>query len=180
VKQSVLYISVGILALAAGASVAWWQSKAQAATTAATASSAPALWASSFKDVDGKGHPLAAFQGKPLVVNFWATWCEPCKEEIPEFEASSKALAGRANFVGIAIDNAAAVREFTKTIGVSYPILLGEQDALDLAKSEGNRLGVLPFTVIYGKDGKKVLVHVGRLTRDKLDGYLAPLVGKTS
>jgi len=174
-KTTPLYALVAVLALMAGGAAAWWRTSPVPASAQA-ADMPPKLWDASFKDVDGKLHPLKNWQGKPLVVNFWATWCQPCKEEMPEFEASSKAAAGKANFVGIAIDDPKAVRDFVQKLGVDYPILVGEQDALDLMKAEGDRVGVLPFTIIYDKDGKKVVVQVGRLTRDKLDAYLAPLL----
>jgi thiol-disulfide isomerase/thioredoxin len=173
-KTTPLYALVAALALAAGSAAAWW--RISPVSTAQAAEVQPKLWDASFKDLDGKPHALKTWQGKPLVVNFWATWCGPCKEEMPDFEASSKAVAGRVNFVGIAVDNPASVKEFVQKLGVDYPILVGEQDALDLMKAEGDRIGVLPFTIIFDKDGKKVVVQVGHITRDKLDAYLAPLL----
>ncbi|AOY02258.1 hypothetical protein BJP62_07840 [Jeongeupia sp. USM3] len=127
------------------------------------------------KDVNGKPYKLAALRGKPLVVNYWATWCSPCREEIPEFVSLSKKYAGKVRFVGIAIDEAKPVTDFVRQYKVSYPNLVGEADAMDLMKAEGNTIGALPYTAIYDSQGRRVSTHTGRLSGEKLESILKTL-----
>ncbi|BCL76201.1 hypothetical protein JHS3_19370 [Jeongeupia sp. HS-3] len=127
------------------------------------------------KDLNGKPQKLTTLRGTPLVVNYWATWCSPCREEIPEFVALSKKYAGKVRFVGIAIDDAKAVSDFVKQYKVGYPTLVGEADAMALMKTEGNTIGALPYTVIYDSQGKRVSTTTGRLSGDKLEAMLKKL-----
>ncbi|WP_432719299.1 TlpA disulfide reductase family protein [Jeongeupia wiesaeckerbachi] len=127
------------------------------------------------KDLAGKPQKLSSLQGKPLVVNYWATWCSPCREEIPEFVALAKQYAGKVRFVGIAIDDAPAVSAFAKQYKMNYPTLIGEADAMALMKQEGNTIGGLPFTAIYDSKGKRVATHTGRLSAAQLEATLKTL-----
>ncbi len=146
------------------------------AATKTDSSAATKIWQQKFADLAGKKQDLSQWKGKPLVLNFWATWCAPCREEMPEFMELHKQYEKRVGFVGIAIDNPAEVQKFVKELKIEYPILLGEQDALDLMRAEGNRVGGLPFTLIFDAKGNKVAVVAGRLTKAKLEAYLKPLV----
>jgi thiol-disulfide isomerase/thioredoxin len=109
-------------------------------------------------------------------VNFWATWCGPCREEMPDFEAASKTLNDKAHIIGIAVDNPTDVKKFMKELGIDYPVVVGEEDAMNLMRAEGNSIGALPYTVVYDAKGKKVASHAGRLSREQLDGFLKPLM----
>jgi thiol-disulfide isomerase/thioredoxin len=177
-NKAALYVTVSLIALTAGAGASWWRLNhpPEPAQAKAPDSTVPGIWQSSFKDVDGKPQPLAQWYGKPLVVNYWATWCGPCREEMPDFEAASKALGDQAHIVGIAIDNAPAVKKFIAELGVDYPIVVGEEDAMNLMRAEGNSIGALPYTVVYDRHGKKVAAHAGRLRREQLDAFLKPLL----
>ncbi|WP_374355423.1 TlpA family protein disulfide reductase [Chitinimonas sp.] len=175
-NKTALYIVVALLALTAGAGAGYWQYKRLPEQTASAAPAAPTFWQASFKDVAGKPQALAQWRGKPLVVNYWATWCAPCREEMPDFDATAKALGDKATVVGIAIDNPEAVKKFLGELAISYPILVGEEDALGLMRAEGNHIGGLPYTVVYDKTGRKVAAHAGRLSRDKLNAFLKPLL----
>ena len=111
------------------------------------------------------------------VINFWATWCAPCREEIPLLVASrQKYGASGVEVVGIAIDNAAKVREFSATFKISYPVLLAEAEGLDLMRRVGNTGGGLPYTVITDRQGKLQHRKLGALKQDELDRLLAPMV----
>jgi peroxiredoxin len=136
-----------------------------------------ALLAVELPDLDGRTQALSQWRGKILVVNFWATWCAPCREEMPEFVAAQAARGTKdVQFVGIAVDQADKVREFAKQIGLNYPALIGGFGAIELSKSLGNTLSALPFTVVIDRHGRVVERHLGPLVQPGLDRVLDTLV----
>jgi len=127
------------------------------------------LMAASLPDMEGKSQALAQWQGKVMVVNFWATWCQPCLEEIPEFVRMQKKFGSQGlQFVGIAIDHPAKVREFAAKHHMNYPVLIGEMEAIELARVAGNELGGLPFTVILDRKGQLIGTELGGLNEQRL------------
>jgi thiol-disulfide isomerase/thioredoxin len=127
-------------------------------------------------DLAGKPRQAAEWEGQILVWNFWATWCAPCREEIPLLIAArEKYERSGIEIVGIAIDNAAKVREFSSSLNISYPILLAEADGLDLMVKLGNRSGGLPYTVVIDRQGDLVYRRLGALKEGDLDAVLGPL-----
>lgn len=127
-------------------------------------------------DADGARQPLAQWKGKILVLNFWATWCPPCRHEIPAFSAmSSKYRDKGVQFVGISIDTASNVRSFQREHQVSYPLLIAEPSVVQLTESLGNAAQGLPFTVIVDKTGVISRVKVGMLSEADLDTTLGRL-----
>lgn len=158
------------LALAALAGI--WLAQTRYAPRAAPAP-VEALWRSSFPDPQGQPQALGQWRGQALVVNFWASWCAPCREEMPEFdELRARYRAAGVEFVGIAIDDPARVAQFLQRRPVDYPILVGGGGAHDLARQLGNQAGALPYTIVLDRDGKVVLAHLGRLPRATLDATL--------
>ncbi len=161
---------VGAIALAAGlyAGFAGTGSPPQDATT---------LLALSLPDTRGREQALSQWKGKVIVVNFWATWCEPCREEMPEFVRAQRELGGQGvQFVGIAIDQADKVSEFEKVLELNYPALIGGYGAIELSKTLGNRLSALPFTVIVDRQGKVAHTQLGRLKPPQLRSILRQLL----
>src|SRR5512134_1729466 len=143
----------------------------------APGSDASALLGIALPDPSGKEVALAQWRGKVLVVNFWATWCTPCREEMPEFVAAQRELGDRGlQFVGIAIDEPDKVRQYAKEIGLNYPALIGGYGAIELSRTLGNRVGALPFTVILDRSGRIVHTQLGPLRDAKLRGILAELL----
>lgn len=134
-------------------------------------SAANSLWSSTLNDQKGKAYPLAQFKGKPMILNFWATWCEPCRDEMPEISALASAHPDIA-VLGLAIDEAAAVHEFVESTPVSYPLLIAENEGMPLAEALGNNKGVLPYTVILSKEGEITHIFFGRVNRDMLEKAL--------
>lgn len=131
------------------------------------------ILASRLSDLEGAPRTLSAFRGHILVVNYWATWCPPCREEIPMFVRLQKEFADKnVQFVGIAIDQADKVREFAREIQISYPLLIGGMDALDLSRQAGNKAGVLPYTLVLDRGGQIVASLVGGLTEARMRGAL--------
>lgn len=120
------------------------------------------LFALTLPTPDGTPTPLRQWHGKTLVVNFWATWCPPCRKEMPDFSRLSREYAGQdVQFVGIAIDSADKVREFAQSSPVSYPLLIADDAALEVAKKLGNTMLALPYTVVVNPDGHVDYAHLG-------------------
>jgi len=130
-----------------------------------------------FRDLSGTGRTLRDWQGRVVVCNFWATWCAPCREEIPMLVAVQEVYAGKgAEIVGIGIDHAAKVVEFAKTYGITYPVLIAEADAIELMRRLGNALGGLPYTVVLDRVGAVAHRRLGALTRAEVEGVLKHLL----
>jgi thiol-disulfide isomerase/thioredoxin len=139
--------------------------------------SAEPVFAASFNDLDDKLQPLKQWRGKVVVLNFWAPWCPPCREEIPDFIKLQDKYGERGLvFIGLALDEKIKVQAFADEIGINYPVLLGEMEAVDLARKIGNRLGGLPFTVVIDRKGRIVVSEVGGLTLERLEKAVSPLL----
>ncbi len=128
----------------------------------------------SLNDLSGKPTSIAAWSGKSLVINFWATWCAPCRREIPLLKTVAADWAGRdLTVVGIAVDYADKVREFAGRFKIDYPVLIGEQDALEVAAKFGMDSPAFPFTVFTDRRGEIVALFVGELHRPQADFILS-------
>jgi thiol-disulfide isomerase/thioredoxin len=135
------------------------------------------LHSATFVDLAGTQRRLKEWQGRILVCNFWATWCAPCREEIPLLMAVRAKFAPKGvEIVGIAIDNLAKVSEFTASLKISYPILIAEANGLDLIRKLGNNAGGLPYTVVADRQGSVLHRKLGALHLGDLDAILAPLL----
>jgi len=128
----------------------------------------------SLSDLSGKSTSIAAWSGKSLVINFWATWCAPCRHEIPLLKTLAADWAGRdLTVVGIAVDYADKVRQFAGQFKIDYPVLIGEQDALEVAAKFGMDSPAFPFTVFTDRRGEVVALFVGELHRPQADFILS-------
>lgn len=130
-------------------------------------SAAKPLWAARLHGADGKTYALKQYMGKPLVVNFWATWCDPCREEMPEISDLAQHYP-QISVIGLAVDEASAVHAFSQSDPVSYPLLIAENEGMLLAEALGNHKGVLPFTVILSPQGAITHTFFGRVNREML------------
>ncbi|MCB1724329.1 MAG: TlpA family protein disulfide reductase [Chromatiaceae bacterium] len=133
------------------------------------------LPAFAYRDLEGKLRNSSEFADKVVVLNFWATWCPPCRKETPEFVAMQDAFNNSVQFIGIAIDDAEPVREFANGFKMNYPVLLGDVDAVALSRRLGNRYEGLPFTVVMKPGGNVVLRHAGGIERGQLEPLLREL-----
>ena len=126
-------------------------------------------------DLAGSPRSIAEFTGRPLLINFWATWCAPCLREMPMFEAvwQERIADHSLQIIGIAIDRTEAVGAYLQQTGVTYPILVGQSDAMDAADSFGPDFAGLPFTVFVSADRQILLSHSGELLREQLDAILS-------
>jgi peroxiredoxin len=137
------------------------------------ASAAGKLYATKLPDTDGHERSLSRWRGKVLVVNYWATWCKPCREEMPMFSMLHKRYALRGvQFVGIAADDPDKVREFARQSPVSYPLLVGGERAIESTRDFGNTPLAVPFTVVLDPDGNVRAAVLGRVAEDALDHLL--------
>jgi thiol-disulfide isomerase/thioredoxin len=128
----------------------------------------------SLADRAGQATSIASFGGKSMIINFWATWCAPCRSEIPLLEALHAEWAGRdVTVVGIAVDYPDKVLEFAKRFKIGYPLLIGEQDALDAAAAFGVETPVFPFTVFTDRRGEVVALFIGELHRPQAELILS-------
>jgi thiol-disulfide isomerase/thioredoxin len=129
----------------------------------------------SFSDLNGKQQPLKQWQGKVIVLNFWATWCPPCREEMPELSAMQQQYK-EIVIVGLSTDDLEKTKEFIKTAPVSYPILAGDMEAMNFSESLGDDRGILPYTVILDAKGVVVKTFFGRINQQTLEETLIPLL----
>ncbi len=125
---------------------------------------------------DGKPVSIKAWAGKSLVINFWATWCAPCRREIPLLESLQRSWADRGvTVIGIAVDHRDQVLAYADELKIAYPLLIGEQDALDAAAAFGVADPALPFTVFTDRRGEVVALYMGELHRAQTDLILSVL-----
>lgn len=128
-------------------------------------------------NLSGKPEAFEQWRGKVLVVNFWATWCAPCREEIPGFvRFQATHAADGVQFVGIAIDQKERVASYAAEMGMNYPLMVGGIETMEFSKRIGNQMAVLPFTVILDRAGKVQATQVGILKPEKLESIIKPLL----
>lgn len=169
-RNALLLAAAGAIAAAAGALTG--------ALALQSRSGAAQLLSARYPDLQGRAHRLLDWRGKVLLCNFWATWCAPCREEIPLLvSAKQQWAAHRFEVVGIAIDNADKVRDFAETYRINYPVLVADAGALQLLRNLGNRAGGLPYTVVLDATGAISHRHLGALSETDLRRVLVSLFG---
>jgi thiol-disulfide isomerase/thioredoxin len=130
-------------------------------------------------DVHGEEIDSNRWAGKVLVLNFWATWCPPCRRELPLFDEIQRTHRdGALQVVGIAIDDKEDVQAFLKEHPVSFPILIGGMDAIEMSRQLGNQMQGLPFTAIFDGQGKEAYTQAGEMTRNVLSEHVEPLLSQ--
>lgn len=131
-------------------------------------SAVAAFFGSKLPDAHGAPLDLAAFRGQPVVINFWAPWCGPCVEEMPELSALAQEQQPKVKFVGIGIDTAANIQTFLGKVPVTYPIAVAGFGGTELGRQFGNDVGGLPFTVILNAQGEIKFRKMGRVHAEEL------------
>lgn len=163
-------VAVAVVAFAAGVYV---RLDNRSAETAAVST----LTRMAFPSLTGPPVAIEQWRGKVLVVNFWASWCEPCREEIPGLlSMQRKYEANGLQVLGIAVDTPDNAKAAATAMGIAYPVLIGGIGSIDLTRRLGNKAGALPYTVILDREGGLVRSHLGLLREPQLDAMVRPLL----
>jgi thiol-disulfide isomerase/thioredoxin len=174
-RRGLLLAGVGALAAGAGVLTHLW--RIGVLGSAAAPGSGESILNARLAGLDGTAQTLTAYRGRILIVNFWATWCAPCREEIPLFVRLQQEYAHKSvQFVGIAIDQVDKVRQFAEEFRINYPLLIGGMDTLELSRQAGNKAGVLPYTLVLGRDGRIAVTLVGGISETRMREVLGPLL----
>ena len=179
------YALVAVAALAAG-TLLWLATRGGSLPAPASMPpiSAPtiapaAVYATAFADTAGRPQALGQYQGKVVVLNFWATWCAPCREEMPTFARIQARWKDRGvQVVGVSAEDAAKVARFARDLSIDYPLWVGDA-ASELTRRLGNSTGVLPHSVIFDRSGKVLVEKVGPYTEDELNAKLNEYAAKS-
>jgi thiol-disulfide isomerase/thioredoxin len=174
-RRAWLLGSAAAAAVAAGFAVSRWRATPAVGTVRAPTPQAGDvdLWSMRFERPDGGELVMAELRGKPLLLNFWATWCAPCIAEMPMLDAFQREHAARGwRVVGLAVDNPVPVRDFVRRQRIEFAIGLVGFEGADLARELGNRTGSLPFSVVFGRDGKAVQRKLGAIKPEDLQAWV--------
>jgi thiol-disulfide isomerase/thioredoxin len=172
-RRLAITAGVAAVAAAAGAGWAWWRGGDRSAPLTEPEQ---ALWQQRFDQPAGGELVMATLRGKPLVLNFWATWCAPCVKEMPLLDAFHRQHQAKGwQVVGLAIDGPTPVREFLTKLPVGFPIGLAGFTGVDLARSLGNERGGLPFSVIFDRRGAAVFRKLGTIEDAELAHWAGQL-----
>lgn len=170
-KRSLL-AGVACAAGLAGAGLAWWRLTPLSATDPRV----DAFWQLSFEQPDGSPLTLQNFKGKPLLLNFWATWCPPCVEELPLLESIWRQNRHKnLQVIGLAVDQPSSVRRFLAQNQLTFPIGLAGLTGTELGRSLGNNVSALPFSVLFNARGQVLVQKMGKLEAHDLADWLARL-----
>ena len=174
-NKKILIPAVAGLALIAGLVVARFIHTGNDTNPAATAKSAmpTEMVGFSLPDTEGKMHDINEWRGKIVVLNFWATWCPPCRAEVPLFvDTQEKFRKQGLVIVGVAIDKKQDVANFIDSYFINYPVLVSEEDNTELMARYGNRIATLPYSVVMDRNGKIIETHAGAYKKDQLYSVL--------
>ena len=171
-RRNLLYVGTGVAAGLAGAGAAWLKYEPGTLQTPQAAAATAALWAMSFDSPDGKPQAMSSFKGKRLLLNFWATWCPPCVEELPLLDSFYQEHKGNGwQVLGLAVDQPSMVRRWLQTRPLSFAVGMAGLDGTELSKSLGNLAGGLPFTVVFGASGELLVRKIGKVSQDELASW---------
>lgn len=176
-KRDRIWLALGALALLAAAAGYRLGVLGKNAETATPVTPQLPIFETVLADLKGQTQSLGQWRGKVLVVNYWATWCQPCREEMPGFSRLHDKYRNQGvQFVGISIDTADKIVEFQATTPVSYPLLIGDIGVMENSAKLGNARQALPFTAVFDRQGRLVATKLGRLAEADLDRQLQELI----
>jgi thiol-disulfide isomerase/thioredoxin len=172
-------VAIGASAALAGLGLAYWKDQQTPAPSTAEpqkplSDDLTALWQKQFEAPDGSKLAMQSLKGKPLLINFWATWCPPCVEELPLLERFYRENKAKSvQIIGLAADKPDAVRAFLQKLPLTFSIGITDLSGIALSKSWGNLAGGLPFSVMLTADGRVMQRKMGKLSEDDLKTWLA-------
>jgi thiol-disulfide isomerase/thioredoxin len=169
-----LFVGVAGAAALAGVGVAWWRSQPSGTRPDTVQILVPGFWDLQWEMPQGGVLPMRSLQGKPLLINFWATWCPPCVEELPLINAFyQKNRTNGWQVLGLAVDRLAPVQSFLKNMPLDFGVGMAGTAGTDLARGLGNLTGGLPFSVVVNSGGVVAQRKMGRLQAEDLDAWTA-------
>ncbi len=164
------FLTGGVAALAglAGAGLAWWRFQPHAVQDGTL----DALWQLVWDDPQGQPVAMQDFKGRPLLLNFWATWCPPCVEELPMLNAFYRERQAQGWAVlGLAVDQPSAVRQFLQRLPLDFPVAMAGLGGTELSKQLGNAKGGLPYTVVFNASGDIAHRKIGQVKPEDLQAW---------
>ncbi len=168
-RRSWLTRALGGAAVLGGGGLAWWQ---LGRTKKAAEGGSPDFWRLDFVTPEGGVLHMSALRGKPLLLNFWATWCPPCIEELPLLSRFYVANSVKGwQVLGLAVDQEAPVQRFLAQTPVTFPVALAGLPGIEISRSLGNLVGGLPFTVLFGSDGAVLRRKIGQISVEELRAW---------
>lgn len=177
-KKTLIVVGVLIAAIWLGITV---REYAERPTPANTTASTQAFFAASMPDANNQQQAMSQWQGKILIVNFWATWCPPCREEMPELsQLHTQYQSQDVVVLGIAAETSSKIQEFSQSMPITYPLLAADMQAMVLSESLGNNNSVLPYTVVIDRAGNIIEAHVGRINKALIEQNLLTLLASAS
>ena len=171
-RQILIFLALGVLALGAG----YWLGDFRHEQR--TAGGADRLLDFSLPDSEGEMRTADDWHGRAILLNFWATWCAPCRDEIPELvEAQDEYGEQGLQVLGVALDNPEQVRRFMQEMSFNYPSLIAETEGMDIMAAYGNA-GALPFTIAFDRDGRVVGKKLGRVSRSEIHEFAEAMLAR--
>ena len=177
-KRSTLLLATSVAALGTGIAASWWQGKNEAESISQSPQNdlQPNLWEQVFETPTGTKFELASLRAKPLLINFWATWCPPCVEELPLLDRFFvENQSNGVQILGLAVDKVEAVSTFLRKTPLSFPIAITGASGISLSKSWGNLSSGLPFSILLDANGRIMQRKMGKLNGSDLSTWLTAL-----
>jgi thiol-disulfide isomerase/thioredoxin len=174
VSRRSVFLGAAALAAIAGVGTAWWRGRHEGnAALESVQEPVPGFWSQQWKTPQGQTLSMSSFQGKPLLINFWATWCPPCVEELPLInDFYSKNKSSDWQVLGLAVDSPSPVLKFLEKTPLAFPVAMAAMGGVELGRSLGNLTGGLPFTVVISAQGAVLQRKMGQVHAADLQAWI--------